>query len=70
MPPSLTLAIDRVEVMRGSGPQFEDDLNVYTLRRATVVDMLGSRQFTRKLKVFATIENVLDNDYDVGRTRF
>jgi outer membrane cobalamin receptor len=54
--------------LRVTGTQFEDDLNLFTLRRATVVDVLGSRRFTRWANVFAAIENVLNNEYDVGRT--
>jgi outer membrane receptor protein involved in Fe transport len=51
-----------------TGAQFEDDLNIYTLRRATVFDMLGSRRFGRRATAFVAVENVLNNEYDVGRT--
>ena len=54
--------------LRVTGPQFEDDLNVYTLRRATVVDMFGSRSVGGKVSVFVAVENVFNSVYDVGRT--
>ncbi len=54
--------------LRVTGPQFEDDLNVYELRRATVFDVFGSRNVGRRLAAFVAVENVFDNHYDVGRT--
>ena len=54
--------------LRVTGPQFEDDLNVFTLRRATVVDAFGSRTLTRWISAFAAVENAFDSIYDVGRT--
>ena len=54
--------------LRMTGPQFEDDLNVFTLRRATVVDLFGSRAIARWVSAFAAVENVFDEIYDVGRT--
>ena len=54
--------------LRVTGAQFEDDLNVFTLRRATVVDLFGGRTLTRWISAFAAVENVFDSIYDVGRT--
>ena len=54
--------------LRVTGPQFEDDQNVFTLRRATVVDVFGSRAVTRWLSGFVAAENLFDSIYDVGRT--
>jgi outer membrane receptor protein involved in Fe transport len=62
--------------LRVTGPQFEDDLNVYTLRRATVVDLFASRglgkalgaRLGRSTSAFVGIENAFDATYDVGRT--
>jgi outer membrane cobalamin receptor len=54
--------------LRITGPQFEDDLNLFTLRRATVLDIFGGRALTGRASVFIAVENVLDNEYDVGRT--
>lgn len=54
--------------MRITGAQFEDDQNLFTLRRATVVDAFGSRTLTRWISAFAAVENAFDSIYDVGRT--
>jgi iron complex outermembrane recepter protein len=54
--------------LRVTGLQFEDDLNVFPLHRATVVDLFGSRSFARKVSAFVAVENVFDGQYDVGRT--
>lgn len=51
-----------------TGPQFEDDLNLFTLRRATVLDIFGSRRVSTRASVFAAVENLLNSQYDVGRT--
>ena len=54
--------------LRITGPQFEDDLNLFTLRRATVLDVFGSRALTARASVFIAVENLFDSEYDVGRT--
>jgi iron complex outermembrane recepter protein len=54
--------------LRVTGAQFEDDLNLFTLRRATVLDVFGSRMLFGKVTAFVAIENLFDNQYDVGRT--
>jgi outer membrane receptor protein involved in Fe transport len=54
--------------LRVTGAQFEDDLNLFQLRRATVLDLFGSRSFSGKLSGFVAVENVLNQEYDVGRT--
>lgn len=54
--------------LRVTGAQFEDDLNVFRLRRATVLDLFGSRSVTSTVSAFVAVENVLDSEYDVGRT--
>jgi outer membrane receptor protein involved in Fe transport len=54
--------------LRVTGMQFEDDLNVFRLRRATVLDVFGSRSFTGRLSAFVSVENVFNNEYDAGRT--
>jgi outer membrane receptor protein involved in Fe transport len=53
---------------RVTGPQFEDDQNVFTLRRATVVDVFAGRTVAGGSTAFVAIENVFDRVYDVGRT--
>jgi outer membrane receptor protein involved in Fe transport len=54
--------------LRITGPQFEDDQNVYTLRRATVLDVFGGRTLARGVTAFVAVENLFDATYDVGRT--
>jgi outer membrane receptor protein involved in Fe transport len=54
--------------LRVTGPQFEDDLNAFELRRATVLDVFVSRSVGGKLSAFVAIENLLNSEYDVGRT--
>jgi outer membrane receptor protein involved in Fe transport len=54
--------------LRVTGPQFEDDQNVFTLRRATVLDVFGGRTLMGKVTAFVAVENVFDATYDVGRT--
>jgi outer membrane receptor protein involved in Fe transport len=53
---------------RVTGAQFEDDLNLFTLRRANVLDVFGSRRFAGKVATFFAVENLFDSEYDVGRT--
>lgn len=54
--------------VRVTGPQFENDQNTLTLRRATVLDLHGGRDVVRGVRAFVAIENVFDEEYDVGRT--
>jgi outer membrane receptor protein involved in Fe transport len=54
--------------LRVTGAQFEDDLNLFTLRRATVLDVFGSRRFGGKVSFFVAVENLFDSEFDVGRT--
>ena len=41
---------------------------MYTLRRATVLDVFGGRTLARGVTAFVAVENLLDATYDVGRT--
>ena len=54
--------------LRVTGAQFEDDLNTFVLRRATVLDVYAGRSVSRQVQVFVAVENLFDNEYDVGRT--
>ena len=54
--------------VRVTGPQFEDDQNVFELGRATVLDVFAGRTLSGKITVFVAVENLLDATYDVGRT--
>ena len=54
--------------VRFSGRQYDDDLNVFPLGRATTLDLLASRSIGRELELYAAAENMLDARFDVGRT--
>ena len=53
---------------RALGTQFDDDLNVFELESFGVVDASASQELRRGLQLFAAVENLLNADYDVGRT--
>ena len=53
---------------RRLGVQYDDDLNLFALESFSLMDMSASQAVRRGLSVFAAVENVLDADYDVGRT--
>jgi outer membrane receptor protein involved in Fe transport len=53
---------------RVTGPQFEDDLNLFRLGTARVLDAFVTRRVGRGVSAFVAVENVLDDEYDVGRT--
>jgi outer membrane receptor protein involved in Fe transport len=52
---------------RISGEQFEDDANALRLRPFFTLDALGAYRFD-KFEIFAAIENLFDNRYDIGLT--
>ena len=54
--------------VRFSGSQFDDDLNLFPLGRATTVDLLAARPLPRGIELYAAVENLFDARYDVGRT--
>jgi outer membrane receptor protein involved in Fe transport len=53
---------------RLSDAQFEDDLNTLRLRPFFTLDAFASYRLRKKLEIFAAIENVFDNRYDIGLT--
>jgi outer membrane receptor protein involved in Fe transport len=53
---------------RAFGAQYDDDLNELELGEYGVVDFSASQQLRRGLNVFVAVENLFDQDYDVGRT--
>ena len=53
---------------RWFGRQFDDDLNLFELGSYGVVDVSVTQAVRRGLQIFAAVENLLDADYDVGRT--
>jgi len=50
------------------GRQFDDDQNQYPLDRFYTMDVEAGRAITRHLEMFAALENVLDQRYQVART--
>jgi len=53
---------------RISGAQFEDDQNTLRLRPFFTMDALGSYRLREKIEIFAAVENVFNNRYDIGLT--
>jgi outer membrane receptor protein involved in Fe transport len=54
--------------IRAFGRQFENDQNTLTLGRGLVVDATVIRPVGRRLSLFASLENLFDDQYEVGRT--
>ena len=48
--------------------QFDDDRNQFPLDESSMLDARLGWMLTRKIEVFGAIENVLDEEQDVGRT--
>ena len=48
--------------------QFDDDRNLFPLDESSMLDARVGWMVTRKIEVFGAIENVLDEEQDVGRT--
>jgi outer membrane receptor protein involved in Fe transport len=48
--------------------QFDDDRNLFPLDESAMFDARVGWMLTRKVEVFGAIENVLDEEQDVGRT--
>ena len=65
-PQSLSVAAQ----LRGSGNQYDDDLNSpeFELEPYVVADVMVSRPIARALQAYFSVENILDEDYDTGRT--
>lgn len=61
------LATVAVQV-RGTGSQFDDDLNELELTSFAVVDAMISRSVGRLAQAFVAVENLFDEEYDTGRT--
>ena len=53
---------------RRFGVQYDDDLNLFELGSYGVLDVSGSQEIRRGLHGFVAVENLLDADYDAGRT--
>jgi outer membrane receptor protein involved in Fe transport len=48
--------------------QFDDDRNLFPLDESSMLDARFGWMLTRKIELFGAIENVLDEEQDVGRT--
>jgi outer membrane receptor protein involved in Fe transport len=53
---------------RAIGRQFDDDQNRLPLGSFGVIDLTASRPITRHLDLFVAVQNLLDEQYAVGRT--
>ena len=53
---------------RRIGLQYDDDLNQFELASFSVVDVSASQAIRDGLHVFAAVENLMDANYDAGRT--
>ena len=62
--PRLVQASLQVRVL---GPQFEDDRNLLPMEGVALVDLFVRRNLLGPLHLFASIENLLDAEYLVGR---
>jgi iron complex outermembrane recepter protein len=54
--------------LRAFGRQFDDDRNTLVLRAGSVVDATALRSVGRRATIYASVENLFDVDYDVGRS--
>ena len=50
------------------GNQFDDDQNTLLLRRYFTMDAMFSHPLRPGIEIFAAVENLLNQRYDVGRT--
>ncbi|MDQ3907760.1 MAG: TonB-dependent receptor, partial [Acidobacteriota bacterium] len=53
---------------RASGAQFDDDQNLFRLAPFFTLDAYASRRVRHDLELFAAVENLFDERYEVGRT--
>ena len=53
---------------RAVGRQFEDDQNSFRLRSFVTLDAFGGFRLKKGAEIFAAIENVFNNRYDIGLT--
>jgi outer membrane receptor protein involved in Fe transport len=54
--------------IRVFGEQCDDDINQFTLRAGSLTDARGAWRPTRRVELFAAIENAFDNEIDTGKT--
>ena len=53
---------------RGSGAQFDDDLNMFRLEPFAQVDVYVSRSLRENLTIYGAVENIFNSRYTIGRT--
>jgi outer membrane receptor protein involved in Fe transport len=53
---------------RAIGSQFDDDRNQFELDKYFVLDLLASRRLAGGFEVFGAVENLFNQEYDIGRT--
>lgn len=53
---------------RASGSQFDDDLNLFRLERYFQLDVFAAREIGEGTEIYASIENIFNSRYSVGRT--
>jgi outer membrane receptor protein involved in Fe transport len=53
---------------RFTGAQFDDDQNLFLLKRYFTLDALASRRVARGLELFAAAENLFNDRYQIART--
>jgi outer membrane receptor protein involved in Fe transport len=53
---------------RASSSQFDDDQNQFRLGSYFTLDAFVSRKLSERLEIFAAVENVFDQRYEVGKT--
>jgi outer membrane receptor protein involved in Fe transport len=53
---------------RAFSSQFDDDQNLFRLGGAFTLDAFVSRRVTRSLEAFVSIENLLNQRYEIGKT--
>jgi outer membrane receptor protein involved in Fe transport len=61
-------AVSAALSVRVIGAQFDDDINTFNLRKAALVDGRAGWRFSRRLELFAAIENAMDREVDTGKT--
>jgi outer membrane receptor protein involved in Fe transport len=54
--------------VRIMGEQYDDDRNDFKLAAGSLMDARAGWRWTRRFELFGTIENVLDEEIDTGRT--
>jgi outer membrane receptor protein involved in Fe transport len=54
--------------LRLIGAQFDDDVNQFELKSASLVDGRAAWRWSRRIELFAALENAFDEEIDTGKT--